>query len=218
VLLQAAHELDLPVVIVPSLASTDAPCTALSVVYSDGGAVAEVVYFPRSPAMVVVDTQVVAEAPPAYLIAGMGDAMATWYEARAVARNPAATTKIAPLSYRPPRIAAAIARCCAETLYEHGVQAVADCAEGKVSDALEAVVEANILHSGLGVECGGLAVAHGLHNALTRLPATHSLMHGQKVRGRGSAIVSCCSCRARADFCSSSRCFGVTAGSWCVVC
>lgn len=43
-------------------------------------------------------------------------------------------------------------------------------------------MEANILLSGLGVECGGLAVAHGLHNALTKLPETHSLMHGQKVK------------------------------------
>ena len=72
--------------------------------------------------------------------------------------NPAGTTKIAPLSYRPPRIAAAIARCCAETLYQHGVQAAADCAAGRVSDALEAVVEANILVSGLGVWVGNTAV------------------------------------------------------------
>lgn len=76
---QVAHELHLPVVVVPSLASTDAPCTALSVVYSDAGVVEEVVYFPTSPAMVVVDTTVIAEAPPVYLVAGMGDAMATWW-------------------------------------------------------------------------------------------------------------------------------------------
>lgn len=69
-------------------------------------------------------------------------------------------------------------------LLQHGVKAVADCASGTVSDSLEAVVEANILLSGLGVEAGGLAVAHGLHNALTKLPETHSLMHGQKVRHR----------------------------------
>lgn len=66
---------------------------------------------------------------------------------------------------------------------QHGVQAAADCAAGRCSDSLEAVVEANILLSGLGVECGGLAVAHGLHNALTKLQETHSLMHGQKVGG-----------------------------------
>lgn len=68
---------------------------------------------------------------------------------------------------------------------QHGLKAAADCAAGRVSEDLEAVVEANILLSGLGVECGGLAVAHGLHNALTKLPETHSLMHGQKV-GRHS--------------------------------
>lgn len=67
------------------------------------------------------------------------------------------------------------------TVLQHGIQAAADCTANTVSDSLEAVVEANILLSGLGVECGGLAVAHGLHNALTRLPETHSLMHGQKV-------------------------------------
>jgi glycerol dehydrogenase-like iron-containing ADH family enzyme len=65
---------------------------------------------------------------------------------------------------------------------QHGIQAALDCAAHTVTDSLEAVVEANILLSGLGVECGGLAVAHGLHNALTKLPETHSLMHGQKVR------------------------------------
>jgi glycerol dehydrogenase len=68
------------------------------------------------------------------------------------------------------------------TVPQHGIQAAADCTAKIVTDSFETVVEANILLSGLGVECGGLAVAHGLHNALTRLPETHSLMHGQKVR------------------------------------
>lgn len=40
------------------------------------------------------------------------------YEARAVACNPSAFTKIAPLTYRPPRIAAAIAKECAEILFQ----------------------------------------------------------------------------------------------------
>lgn len=62
-----------------------------------------------------------------------------------------------------------------------GMQAKEDCAAHKVTDALEAVIEANTLLSGLGVECGGLAVAHGLHNALTALPETHHCMHGHKV-------------------------------------
>jgi glycerol dehydrogenase len=56
---------------------------------------------------------------------------------------------------------------------------------------LEAVVEANTLLSGLGVECGGLAVAHGFHNALTALPETHSCMHGQKVGPKRSQVSRC---------------------------
>jgi hypothetical protein len=78
-----------------------------------------------------------------------------------------------------------------------GAQAKADCAARHVTDALEAVIEANTLLSGLGVECGGLAVAHGFHNALTALPETHHCMHGQKVgvqgRGGGNAKVWGCS-------------------------
>jgi glycerol dehydrogenase len=32
-----AHQLELPMVMVPSLASTDAPCLAVSIVYDDDG-------------------------------------------------------------------------------------------------------------------------------------------------------------------------------------
>ena len=39
----------------------------------------------RSPDLVLVDTQVIAESPPRFLAAGIGDAMSTFYEARAVA-------------------------------------------------------------------------------------------------------------------------------------
>lgn len=63
----------------------------------------------RSPDIVIVDSQVIADAPVEFLVAGMGDAMATYYEARAVERNASATTWIHPLTYRPPRIARAIA-------------------------------------------------------------------------------------------------------------
>jgi glycerol dehydrogenase len=50
-----------------------------------------------------------------------------------------------------------------------------------VTPALEKVVEANTLLSGLGFESGGLAAAHAVHNGLTALPETHHFMHGEKV-------------------------------------
>jgi glycerol dehydrogenase len=50
-----------------------------------------------------------------------------------------------------------------------------------VTPALEHIVEANILLSGLGFESAGLAAAHSIHNGLTTLAETHSYYHGEKV-------------------------------------
>ena len=51
----------------------------------------------------------------------------------------------------------------------------------QVTPALDKVIEANTLLSGLGFESGGLAAAHAIHNGLTAVGATHGLAHGQKV-------------------------------------
>src|SRR5262249_41241312 len=50
-----------------------------------------------------------------------------------------------------------------------------------VTPALERLVEANTLLSGLGFESSGLAAAHAVHNGLTAAPATHAYFHGEKV-------------------------------------
>lgn len=176
-----AHKLDLKCIIVPSIAATDAPCIALSVLYTDEGNFVDYEFYHKPSDMVIVDSEVIANAPVKFLVAGMGDAMSTYYEARACLRNPKATSLIAPCKYRPPMIARAIAQECLQILYTHGAQAKADCEANTMSEALDPVIEANILMSGLGAESGGLAIAHGLHNAMTLLPATHSLMHGEKV-------------------------------------
>jgi len=73
------------------------------------------------------------------------------------------------------------ARLCHETLLEYGVLAKASAEQGVVTPALEHVVEANTLLSGLGFESGGLAAAHAIHNGLTALPRSHGAWHGEKV-------------------------------------
>ena len=50
-----------------------------------------------------------------------------------------------------------------------------------MSPALERLVEANTLLSGLGFESSGLAAAHAVHNGLTAAPGTHPYFHGEKV-------------------------------------
>lgn len=52
------------------------------------------------------------------IAAGMGDAMATHYEAKACAANPKAYTWMHPLTHRPPLIASAIGEACLNILYE----------------------------------------------------------------------------------------------------
>ena len=115
-----AFRLDVPVVVVPTLASNDAPCSALSVLYTPAGVSTGVEFYPSSPALVVVDTGIVAAAPERFLVAGMGDAMATWYEASVCMRNPAAVTTV---FARPTLAACAIGEACATSLFREGVAA-----------------------------------------------------------------------------------------------
>jgi len=76
-----AYKLKKPVVIVPTIASTDAPCSALSVIYTPNGEFKRYLFLPKNPDVVLVDTEIVAKAPARFLVAGMGDALATWFEA-----------------------------------------------------------------------------------------------------------------------------------------
>ena len=82
----AAADLKLPVVTCPTVASSDAPCSALSVIYSDEGVVECSRIYRKNPDLVLVDTQVIALSPPRLLVAGMGDALATWFEAKTCVR------------------------------------------------------------------------------------------------------------------------------------
>lgn len=74
-----------------------------------------------------------------------------------------------------------LARLCHETLLEDGLKAKAANDSKVVTQALENIIETNILLSGLGFESGGLAAAHAVHNGLTILEETHHYYHGEKV-------------------------------------
>ena len=125
----------------------------------------------------LVDTGVIARAPVRFLVAGMGDALSTWIEARACAKSFAQNA-----SHGNSTMAAnAIAKLCYETLFEDSLKAKAACEANVVTMALENVIEANILLSGLGFESSGLAACHSIHNGLTVLEETHKFFHGEKV-------------------------------------
>ncbi|HEO0644289.1 TPA: glycerol dehydrogenase [Streptococcus agalactiae] len=128
-----ADKVNLPVVIAPTVASTDAPTSALSVIYTDEGAFEKYIFYSKNPDLVLVDTQVIAQA-------------------------------------------------CERTLFNDSLQALAACDAKVVTKALENVIEANTLLSGLGFESAGLAAAHAIHNGFTALSGDiHHLTHGEKV-------------------------------------
>jgi len=172
-----ASDLSLPVVNCPTIASSDAPCSALSVIYTDAGVVEEFRIYRRNPELVLVDTTVIAKSPARPLVAGMGDALATWFEAKVCVDGGVKNMRGGAST----RSALALAELCYKTLLADGVDAMEALRAQEPNDALERLVEANTLLSGLGFESSGLAAAHAIHNGLTTAAGTHSYMHGEKV-------------------------------------
>jgi len=173
----AAADLNLPVVNCPTVASSDAPCSALSVIYTDQGMFQEYRIYGKNPDLVLVDTQVIAQSPPRLLVAGMGDALATWFEARTCVEGNVKNMRGGAST----QSALALAELCYRTLLADGADALRAVQMRVVTPALERLVEANTLLSGLGFESSGLAAAHAVHNGLTVAPPTRGFFHGEKV-------------------------------------
>lgn len=173
----AAHFSNLPVLVVPTSAATDAPCSAISVLYTEDGVFDRYLSLRHSPEIVMVDTDVIAHAPARLLAAGMGDAMATYYEALSCYRgrrrtNAGGSCSLAALS---------LAAACRNTIFADGYDAYCAVQEHRVTPSLENIVEANIYLSGIGFESGGLSIAHAVNNGLSALPTCVKAMHGEKV-------------------------------------
>lgn len=174
-----ADKQHLAVAIFPTAVSADAPTARVSVIYTDDGVFDSYLFYDRNPDLVAVDTRVIANAPVDTLRSGIGDALATLVEARAVAQ---ANSRRMDDASRPTLAGLALAEKCEEILFSYAHQAIRDAEAHIVSPALEAICEANTLLSGLGFENGGLAAVHAIHNGFTAISGDiHHMSHGQKV-------------------------------------
>jgi glycerol dehydrogenase len=173
----AGYEAHIPVIIVPTAASSDAPCSRLSVIYTDDGQFDHYLPLPNNPAVVLMDTELIAQAPVRFLISGLGDAFATYYEAAACVKSNAITMT----GGHATNAAFALATLCHDNLLADGVKAVAAARKGLLTASVENIIETNTLLSGLGFESCGLAAAHSIHDGLTALEGTHPYLHGEKV-------------------------------------
>ncbi|MDN5682451.1 glycerol dehydrogenase [Corynebacterium glyciniphilum] len=174
-----ADHASLPVAVFPTAVSADAPTARVSVIYTDDGVFDSYLFYDRNPDLIAIDTRVIANAPVRTLRSGIGDALATSIEARAVNR---ANSRRMDDTARPTLAGLALAEKCEETLFAYAHQALRDNEAHVVSRALENICEANTLLSGLGFENGGLAAVHAIHNGFTALDGDiHHMTHGEKV-------------------------------------
>jgi glycerol dehydrogenase len=172
-----AHRLGASMVMVPTIASTDAPTSSVSVVYDENHEFSEALYLRRNPDLVLVDTEVIAKAPVRFLTAGVGDAFSKKYEVEACFRSSGLNTHNA----HGPLLALELARLTYKVIVNNGLSATLAAEKHAVTPSLEKVIEAVILHSGLAFENGGLAAAHSIADGLTCLEEAHRRMHGELV-------------------------------------
>jgi glycerol dehydrogenase len=174
-----AANLNKPFISAPTSASTDAPTSALSVVYTEEGEQTHCIFHKSSPNIVLVDTEMILTAPVRFLVSGMGDALSTYFEARANAESD--TANYVGKGYRRTKASMAIAKLCYDILIEDGLEAKLAAEKGVCTEAVENIIEANTLLSGVGFENTGCAAGHAVNEGLTVLEETHHFFHGEKV-------------------------------------
>lgn len=167
-----AHQCQLPIVTIPTSGATCAAWTALSNIYSETGAFQYDVALNRCPDLLILDYGLIRTAPKRTLIAGIGDAIAKWYEASVSSGTSSDTLVISAVQQ---------ARVLRDILFQKSATAL----ENPNSDRWREVVDASVLLAGViggvgGANCRTVA-AHAIHNGLTHLLEAHDALHGEKV-------------------------------------
>ena len=173
-----ARRLGVPVVAIPTIAATCAAWTPLSVWYNDAGQALQFEVFDDANFLVLVEPHIILKAPAEYLLAGIGDTLAKWYEAVVLAPQP----EHLPLTVR---LGINGALAIRDVLLSRSEEALADQQRGEATQAFRDVVDAIIagggMVGGLGERYTRVAAAHAVHNGLTVLPQTEKYLHGTNV-------------------------------------
>jgi glycerol dehydrogenase len=171
-----AEQLKLPLITIPTSAATCSAASAVAVVYEKG--IRQATVNGKGADLVLVDSTILSQAPIRLLASGMGDALAKWYEGKPcydrMKEPDSATQSALSLSIQ-----------TKEAILSVGLEAKKDVEAKRNSYAVEKVVEANLLLTGIIGGLGGskfrVAVAHALLYGLTVLPQVHQNLHGEMV-------------------------------------
>lgn len=173
-----ANKLKLPIFTFPTIASTCASTTALSVVYKENGDFDCFEFFERPARHCFIELELIAKAPAKYLRAGMGDTIGKYFECHLASRNDALEHSSL--------LGRTISNNCYFPVIEHGVKAYEDCRAQHVSYELEQIVLANIVTTGMVsvavVDDYNCAIAHSVYYGLVLLEGfEEKYLHGDVV-------------------------------------
>ena len=163
-------------IVIPTTASTDAPCIGLSVLYTEEGEHVGSRHYVSNPDLVLLDTDILVKAPVRFMVAGMADALATWLETRANLESHSPNYIWS--GYAATIAVEALAKACHRTVLSKGISAKKAAENGLCTKDFEDVVEANTLLSGLGVQNSTCAGAHSFAEGIEILPPCRKLLHG----------------------------------------
>lgn len=171
------------VIIIPTIASQDAPTSSVAVVYTADHVFKRVDNFERSPLVVILDTNIIAKAPPRLLSCGIGDALSKKFEVYSCYKRGADNRLAKPVRGSATLTALNMSALLYDILLTWGVEALDAVQKMQVTPALEAIVEANVLLSGLCFESGGLSAAHAIYFGFTYIEKKMSPLqnHGELV-------------------------------------
>ena len=173
-----AYKFNACMITVPTIASTDSPTSSLGVIYTPDGIYDLVAKLYRKPDLVLIDSSIIIKAPVRYFASGMGIALSTWFEA--CSNLDSRSDNYIGDGYATTIAGAKIAQAYNILIHDGRAAYIASKA-GCLPQAVENIIEANVLLSDLGFDNCGVSAAHGIHDALTILEPTHHLLHGEKV-------------------------------------
>jgi len=178
-----ADELVVPVVTLPTIAATCSAVSTVTIIYDENGHYVTMHHLTKGPAMVVLDTAIIAKAPVRWLAAGLGDTLAKLYEFRAISKG------LPKCSFN--SSAYVNGKLCYDLIEEYGEQAIVDNENGVSSEAIEFVMDAIFLFAGFTSIMGignHVGAAHALFEGFTVNPKTRSFGHGLLV-GFGNLVL-----------------------------
>lgn len=174
-----ADMLGVEVITVPTVLGTCAGYTPLSAVYHPDHTFKVVDYYERPVHLCLMDLDLLIESPKQYLMGGIGDTLAKWYEARGITEHVEGPLPVMA------EVGLQTAKITQEILLEDTKDAIASLEKQTVSPAFKRVAEAVVAIAGtvggFAGEYGRMAGAHAIHNGMSLVEETQAFEHGVKV-------------------------------------